>query len=87
MNNIPENSAGTTSIIFWIITSQIKIIVYTMDRMANFNISAEEEEMLLGVEDMEEHTNSRPSGSYINTADDPRNYSSSGNFCNRVRIS
>ena len=58
-----------------------------MDGMANFNISAEEEEMLLGVEDMDDHTNSRPSGSYINTADDPRNYSSSGNFCNRVRIS
>ena len=31
-----------------------------MDRMANFNISAEEEEMLLGVEDMDDHTNSRP---------------------------
>ena len=58
-----------------------------MDGMENFNISAEEEEMLLSVEDMEDHTNSRPSGSYINTADDPRNYSSSGNFCNRVRIS
>ena len=53
-----------------------------MDGMENFNISSEEEEM-----DMDDHTNSRPSGSYINTADDPRNYSSSGNFCNRVRIS
>ena len=84
MNNIPEHSTGSEHNI---LRSHIKIIVSTMDRMANFNMSAEEEEMLLGVEDMDDHTNSRPSGSYINTADDPRNYSSSGNFCNRVRIS
>ena len=54
-----------------------------MDGMANFDIFAEEEQMLLD----DEHTNSSPSGSYFNTTDDPRNYSLSGNFCNRVRIS
>ena len=34
-----------------------------MDGMANFDISAEEEQMLL---DMDDQTNSSPSGSYIN---------------------
>ena len=58
-----------------------------MDGMANFDISAEEEQMLL---DMDDQTNSSPSGTYINMTGltaDPRNYSLSGNFCNRVRIS
>ena len=49
-----------------------------MDGMENFNISAEEEEMLL---DMGEHSNfisNRSSNSFSN---DPRNQSLSGEFC------
>ena len=60
-----------------------------MDGMANFNNPTEEEEMLLGVEGMEseENTNLISIESSINTTEDPRNYSLSGNFCtNRVRI-
>ena len=53
-----------------------------MDGMANFNISADEEEMLLGMEGMEseENTNLISIGPSINTTEDPRNYSLSGNF-------
>ena len=50
-----------------------------MDGMANFNLSAEEEEMLLGGR-VEENTNLISIGSSINTTEDPRNYSLSGNF-------
>jgi len=53
-----------------------------MDGMANFNNPTEEEEMLLGVEGMEseENTNLISIGPSINTTEDPRNYSLSGNF-------
>ena len=64
-----------------ILRSHSKIIVSTMDGMAHFNISAEEEEMLL---DMDELSNSIPIGSSINLSNDPRNQSLSGEFCYHV---
>ena len=62
-----------------ILCSHIKIIVpiETMDGMENFNISAEEEQMLQG---LDENTNSTPMEASINTTADPRNYSLSGNL-------
>ena len=47
--------------------------------MENFDISAEGN-MLFCMEGMDEHTNSIPIESSINTTDDPQNYSLSGNF-------
>ena len=53
--------------------------------MENFNISTEEEYML-GMESMEEHSNSIPNRSSNNFSNDPRNQSLSGEFCYHVWI-
>ena len=64
--------------------SHIKIIVSTMDGMKNFTFSAEEEDMLLGMEVMEERSNSILNRSSNNLSNDPRNQSLSGEFCYHV---